>query len=201
MLVHANYDDATAFASECAREVKELIHRMKFPLKEFFGNDSNKKELHKFLKERIAETHCFLDYGHGNETTIFGNNGEVLIDLESASLLKNKICYVIACSCGRKLGEEIVSNGGICFLGFSGIIYYAPDHADLFKECWNSGIKSMISDKNSAEEAYEVMRNTFYTKYRSLIFDNQRVNLQTAYCLRYTRSHVTLIGDEHAKLW
>ena len=198
--MHSAYDSATSFASECAREVKMFLLKTEFEISEFFGVDACVEKVHGHMQFSLSEVQGFLNYGHGNKQTIFGNNGEVLFDISSAGLLKNKICYVLACSAAKVLGKEIVGNGGICFLGFNEDFTYSTSHENLFKVCVNSGIKAMIFEKMTIGEAYERMRETFDQTIVKVVSTAGIYNWLVTVFLREDKNCLELIGDSNASL-
>jgi len=199
--VHSSYDSATHFASECAKEAKNLLLKAKFEIREFFGVNANSEKVQSYLQESLLEIQGFFDYGHGNEQCIFGNNGEILLDTGTAELLKNKICYVLACSAAKMLGKETVKNGGICFLGYKGVFYYSASFEEKFRICANSGIKAMITEKLTVGEAFEKMKTTFDQMILELSLTKGSNGWLAAIFLREDRYSMELIGDGSASIW
>lgn len=201
ILVHSPYDSATIFASDCASEISALLRSRSLQLIELFGADANKKKLQEYLQSNLSQVHCFLDYGHGNETALFGHNDEVLVEMRSAVLLRKKICCVFACSAARQLGKEIIRKGGISFLGFDGDFMFFPPHKEIFKKCINSSVKAMVIDKKPIGMAFEYMKKTFNEMIDYLTSIIGTSNWVAIVCLRIDRDRLELVGDRLASLW
>ena len=202
ILVHAAYDPPTIFASECAVEARQVLNSAKFPVWELCGAQACKAEVHKHLKAVISQVRAFLNYGHGSEAALYGNNGELLLDLDSANLLHKKICYIISCSAAKEFGEHVVSKGGICFLGFNGDFEYSPLHEKVFKMCANSGIKAMIERKTTVVEAVRIMRETFDNMIQHYSGnDKESANWLMLISLLRDREYLVLLGDGSVSLW
>ena len=63
--------------------------------------------------------------GHGNEGSIEGSAGEIVVDVPSAHLLGGAICFARACSVLSVLGRATVEKGCRAFIGYRGKFSFA----------------------------------------------------------------------------
>ena len=201
-LIHGAYDDATIFSSRCAIEIKKILSSAGFQISELRDADACEEKLHKHLKDCLSEVRGFLNYGHGNERTLFGHNGQILLDPDSAGLLSNKICYIFSCLAAKELGGYVIKKGAICLMGFNGEFTYSTMHEDIFRICANSGIKAMIEKKATAKEAFEIMKETFNQMLTRVL--NSRKDYADWLVLIFLvedRDYLELLGKDSASLW
>jgi len=199
--VHAAYDPPSTFASSCAAEVSSMLVSINCTFFEIQGPKACKSEIHKHLLNFSTDTHGFFNYGHGSEVALFGYKGEVILDMSCAHLLRRKICYVISCLAAKEFGRKVISNGGICFLGFGGDFEYSPFYEEIFRACANSGAKAMIQKKTTAGEAFKIMKETFDNAMSNLVKDSNNGNWIVLLSLFRDRDYLRLLGDGSASLW
>lgn len=58
--------------------------------------------------------------GHGTPASIHGHKNDKVIDVKSASLLKEKVVYARSCDALSELGTEAVNKGCKAFIGYKG---------------------------------------------------------------------------------
>jgi len=183
-------------------EIKKMLSLAGFRICELHDIDACKEKVHKHLQDYLSEVRGFFNYGHGNERTLFGHNGEIILDMDSARLLNNKICYVFSCSTAKELGRQTILKGGICFLGFSGEFTYSTSHEGIFRICANSGIKAMIEKRATAKEAFKIMKETFNQMLARLLNGGKDyADWLALVFLVEDRDYLELLGKDSASLW
>ncbi len=112
-----DYDDVTKVFFEYSKEVKQLTHQKGIALKELNIQDANQDNFKKVL-EKLDYSFVFLN-GHGNGCVVAGNKGEIILS-DKINFLEfgKRICYCRSCGSAKKLGVDIVKDGGV-FIGYN----------------------------------------------------------------------------------
>lgn len=74
------------------------------------GKRANRKELTSIIKKTKPHLICFN--GHGNYSSITGQNGETLVKMnDNEKILQGTIVNILACSSGKLLAPSCIRNG------------------------------------------------------------------------------------------
>jgi len=98
--------------------------------------------------------------------------------------------YAMACSCGKKLGYELIEKGCSAFIGYSDDAFVIAPFHDVFCECENFGLKRFVEGEKIGD-AFTEMKAFFNDK----IDEVTSYNAFTASMLRRNRDLLTLMGD------
>jgi hypothetical protein len=64
--------------------------------------------------------------GHGNDDSVTGDDSKDIVSItDDLKIVKGKKIYVRSCSSGKKLGPEIIKNGGAGFVGYQDSFLFA----------------------------------------------------------------------------
>lgn len=122
-----------------------------------------RKKVESYLIKQIPELVIFN--GHGNDSSIAGQNNEVLISVDNNEhLLEGKNVYIRACNAGKTLGPKAMQAGAIGFIGYEKPFRFWSDNnsvnnplqdklAKPFLECSNQVGLSLIKG-HLAREAH-----------------------------------------------
>jgi hypothetical protein len=174
LVTRPKYDDGTEYLSYYASlTIKEAENRG-IKVKDFEGKKVNKEIITKFI-EKVNPQLLFIN-GHGDETSLYGHDDNLLFSVDNLNLLKGKLTYARACNAGEVLGKEVVKGNDGCFIGYKYPFSFWIDPkwsakpnndniAKLYLEPSNEVVISLIRGKNS-QEANE--------KSKKMMLDNMR---------------------------
>jgi hypothetical protein len=82
----------------------------------------DEKNRKKEIKSRLKKTNPDFVFfnGHGTSDSILGYNDEKIVNISSASILREKIVFARSCDALEGLGKEAVEKGCIAFIGHNG---------------------------------------------------------------------------------
>lgn len=107
----------------------------------------------------------FIAYSHGNENALRCNGNSYVKKGVNTRNFSKSLFYTNSCLSGKHLGEELIDNGCLAFIGYVEEIE-APlnkEYENVSINCDNSGIKTFLSDDIPISKAFQRMRN-YYTK-------------------------------------
>lgn len=113
LLTRTRHDTTTHYLYEYCREVVKAAEEKGWRVDEA----NTPKEVQSRLEKTSYELAFFN--GHGNEECICGQDDEVLVGIEDASLLSGKSVYSRTCASLKKLGKEAVSKGCNEYVGYN----------------------------------------------------------------------------------
>lgn len=96
----------------------------------------------------------FISFTHGTETELLkGGNIPFLSTTINEKGLTNSLSYCFACHSGKKLGNTLVENGALAFVGYDKevIVQIFFNALDRFVDCATSGIIYFIGGMNLNE--------------------------------------------------
>ena len=115
----------------------------------------------------------FISYTHGSETELL-NNGTIpfLSDSINVTCLKNSLSYCFACNAGKKLGQSLIDNGAIAFVGYKDELKIQKffNAFNSFIECATFGIilfingDDLFSSIRKMKNRYTDCMDQFYLK-------------------------------------
>jgi len=130
LVTRPNYDAATTYLFHWSKLVLQLAKKKGNQVVDLPASKANKADLLGRL-QKINPKFIFLN-GHGNDTTVFGQDDEALITTkDTMDSFKNMIIYSRSCSSGKRLGPYSVNKGVKAFIGYTQpfIFIYDPSLA------------------------------------------------------------------------
>jgi|YNPMSStandDraft_2_1061718.scaffolds.fasta_scaffold12594_3 hypothetical protein len=171
------------------------------------------------LKKEKANQKIFLSYnkkhspkfinfnGHGNEDNICGFDDKTIINQKNLQLLKNKIVYSLTCESAKKLGQEAIKKGCLCFLGYKNKFYlaylnryqYQPKNdylAKLFLIPSNILVNSILKGLTT-DQAYKKSQQAMIKNFRYMISSNAKsVEKEVASFLWLNIKNQVILGNK-----
>ena len=210
LITQPNFDKTTQYVSAWSEEVEDFSLKRGNKTITLKGRRSNRAEFESVMRKTAPQ--LVMLNGHGNDNEVAGQDNEVILDSKSAEdIIKGKIIYALSCSAAKVLGHDCIKKGTIAFVGYSEEYIFLHSHikvsrpredkrAALFFKPSNQISMSLIKG-NTTKESYQDSKGML----RRTILD--LLNSETSYaervCLPYLTwnyRHLTLLGDEEAKL-
>ncbi|MFQ5863726.1 MAG: hypothetical protein ACE5IW_00695 [bacterium] len=156
-------NDATKFTYIWASKVlKKFLDADVYIVFDLKHKEAMRKKVEGVLHKIVSQVGVVVFYGHGGDsgTSLFGSDGKALIDLQNNQLLKNKICYMIACFSAHILGKDSISaeKKAFSYIGFQDRFVFIPFLEKSFGRCANAGIIKMITDGCTTGDAERTIR-------------------------------------------
>ncbi|MBI2559110.1 hypothetical protein HYW20_07355 [Candidatus Woesearchaeota archaeon] len=148
--------------------------------------------------------------GHGSDTSLFNNQEQEFINVDSADVFKEIVTYAIACNCLVKLGPAAIENGGYSFIGYKNPFWIARDHkyeatplkdkiARPIMECSNIIVKSLLKG-NTVEQSVKKSHENAKESILSLINSKEPLAPASLQALVANDSALDFKGDASAKI-
>ncbi|MDZ4229125.1 MAG: hypothetical protein U1C50_02620 [Patescibacteria group bacterium] len=176
LVTRSNHDEATNYLYYWSAIVIKVAKKKKFSVYDLAGKKANKKIFDSYLKAK-KPTILFLN-GHGNATTITGQDMEPLLEIGIKSAVPETIIYARSCDAGITLGKKLVEDGAKAFIGYNQkfILGYTPGRltrpltdsmAKLFLEPSNLVVFTLIKGQ-TAQKAQDESRQAMRQNYRKM---------------------------------
>lgn len=182
LITRPKYDYTTRYLYSWAEKVKNFAKSRGDKVLDLDDDRANKKEFESVVKKTnpaFMLAFMFLN-GHGNEVSVTGQHGEVLVDEgNSLELLISKVIYALTCRSGRGLGKKSVERGAVAYIGYDEdfIFMYSESKrtrpqddktAALFLDPSNQVAISLLKGQ-AVEEASRRSKDFFVRNIRSLL--------------------------------
>ncbi len=166
-------DDAitTYFSKYVEKKIRPVAEKKGFRIIDLNKEKATKKQVESALK--LEDTPLVLFHGHGNDTSIAGYRGEILINSDdNANLLSGKIVHSLTCNSAQILGKEAISKHNTsAFIGYKEPFFALnnelsvsrPLDDDVAKPFLESSMKvteSLIKG-NTTGEAFKKSQNAY----------------------------------------
>lgn len=190
LITQPDFDRTTRYVSIWSEEVEE------------FSNTRGHK----------TEPQLVMFNGHGNDSEIYGQDNEILLDHRSIeTTIDGRIIYALACSSAKSLGKVCITNRAKAFIGYTDdfiFLHHYPKiskpredkRARLFFKPSNLIPISLIKG-NTTGYSYIASKNLLKKNILELL--TSEVYNEDRICLRYLTwnyQNLTLLGDTKAKL-
>ncbi|MGE0020112.1 MAG: hypothetical protein AB7S72_10635 [Draconibacterium sp.] len=157
--------DLGEFFERCATLTKESADA-DFNIVEINSQSLNELNFQLRAESVNGNSFLFISYTHGSESELLKSGITPFISESiNVSCLKNSLSYCFACYAGKKLGQSLINNGAIAFIGFTDELkiqrYF--NAFDNFIDCATSGILFFFRGDN-LENSIIKMKNK-YTDY------------------------------------
>lgn len=129
-------DDATWYSHQWAEDIKALMMPGTYV-------DLSRNLARRYIveDELIGDEKAILVfYGHGNETSLVGQDKKACVCIANCSLLKNREVYTLSCLSAKNLGVEAWRKGAIYF-GYKEAFSFVTDCEEAFREAANCGFR------------------------------------------------------------
>ena len=202
-----DYDDVTKIFFEYSKEIKDFAKQKGIELKELNREDVNANNFGKVLS-KLNYSFVFIN-GHGSETEVAGNKNEIILSNKiNFKEFGKRICYCRSCESAKKLGVNVVKNGGT-FIGYNKPFkFYCAEKdinnplndrtAKLFLDPSNVVTKVIIKGK-SAGEANNRGKKAILKSINKVLQD-ESYGLQVAVDLWNNHNSQVIHGDENLKI-
>lgn len=198
IIAYDNADpDLGAFFEKCATKTKENTDSS-FNIIEI--NSQSLNDLNLQLKADTVNDKAFLfiSYTHGSETALLKNGiAPFISDSINVTCLKNSFSYCFACNAGKKLGQALIDNGAIAFVGFNDEVkiqkFFNAFHC--FIDCATSGIIFFFNGDDLANSIRKMKAK--YTDYLDQFYLK---DMLTASWFMEQRDSLVLFGDKNTSI-
>lgn len=112
-------------------------------------SDAIRQKTEQALKDNLNA--LLIHYDHGNETSLIGQDGNPVVDLENVILLKARACYNMNCLSARTLGKVAYENGCMSYWGYTNVVSFTTDVEKEFGEAFNYGLLLYVQGKDWKE--------------------------------------------------
>ena len=133
-------------------------------------NSVRLNELSVQLTTLPLETFVFGAYSHGGKNCLVKANASYVSTTINNTCFNNSFFYTFSCSSGYELGENLIENGCLCFIGYNKIISIWSTYINPFFVCANYGLNLFYNGINTFQiveqmkEQYNHEIDTLYTK-------------------------------------
>lgn len=210
LLTRPNYDPATNYLFHWSEQVIKLAKQKALRTIDLVGGKANRAGFTSRVK-KTDPSFIFFN-GHGSETTVEGQDGEVLVSAgDNEHLLEGKIIFARSCSSAKGLGPRSVSVGARAFIGYEEPFVFMIDSkvstrprsdetARLFLEPSNQVATTLIKGHTS-EEADRRAKQAFRRNIRKLLTSETTEDDSSALrFLLWDMNHQICLGNPGATL-
>ncbi|MCX6815686.1 MAG: hypothetical protein NT120_02450 [Candidatus Aenigmarchaeota archaeon] len=121
LITRPEHEYRVAYLHAWSKEILDFALKRNIKFTDFDKKQSTRENVEKYLRKRRPEFVIFNGHGPEDSTAILGHNDEAIIKAgKNTALLKDTIVYARACFSTKVLGNEVISNGGKSYIGYSG---------------------------------------------------------------------------------
>ena len=171
------------------------------------GEKVTRANFESYLRKHGPEI-VFLN-GHGNQTTITGDNNKPILDVRGD--VNTIVIYARSCDAGAVLGQTLVAKNTNAFIGYKRkfTFMYSPDNitkplkdpmAKLFLEPSNLALSTLLK-KHTAEEAHARSQEAMFKNFRKMV--SSQASDEERYGARWLWANINsqvLLGDPKASI-
>lgn len=135
------------FFERCAEQTKAVTNDS-FNIVEINSINLNSLSFQIQAESLNSNTFLFISFTHGTDTELLANGSTPFISgTLNVECLKNCFAYCFACNAGNILGQALIDNEALAFVGFKSELKIQKffNALDSFIECATSGIRYFIS--------------------------------------------------------
>lgn len=124
-----NYEDTTAYLTAWSAEVIEMAKEKGFRVVSLPGKLANRKEFGARMAQH--DPRFVMLNGHGDQRNVYGQDGEVLLEMGDEHLLAGKVAYALSCYSLMELGASCASKGADAYIGYAlpFMFYFDPSRS------------------------------------------------------------------------
>jgi hypothetical protein len=134
----------------------------------------------------------FVALTHGNNEQLISN--EVYVSANNSNSFSNSFFYTCACSSGSSLGNILINNGCLVYVGYYSTVYIHEDYSSVFYKCQNFALKSFLTTEESIKTSYDKMVNYYDQEIDRLVMGSMD-DVLAASSLVSNRNSLILLGD------
>lgn len=117
LITRPNHDITTNYLCFWTEPVITLVKNKGLTFYDLLGPKASRKNFVSYLEN--TPDFVFIN-GHGSENLITGDKNEIILDKENVSFTsKIKIVYARSCQAAKILGELLIKNGVLTFIGYT----------------------------------------------------------------------------------
>jgi len=165
----ADFEIATRYLHAWTNPMIGLANTLGNNVIDLSGNSATKANFENYIRSR--DPYFFIGCGHGQVDRLGGQNNEIILDDQNASLMRGRIVYLYSCNTGAFLGKKLVDEGAVGYIGFqTEFKFYISDPpmpnptsdtlAKPFFESGNAIIEAILKGK-TIQDAYMAAINSF----------------------------------------
>lgn len=204
LITRPQYEITTYYLFYWSKPVISTANQMGIKVIDLDRNRATKKELTSVIKK--INPILILFNGHGDESSIAGHEGEVLIKAgENEILLKGRVVYALSCSSGKELGPKTIESGTLTYIGYKeDFVFWTNEHfsskpledprAKLFLEASNQIALSLFKGSTTLE-ALKGAKQMFLRNTQSLLASNSEDRFLVPYLI-WDMQHLVLLGNQ-----
>ncbi len=136
------------------------------------ANDFDRAFIENIISSLNEKPFLFIAYSHGETTAIICRddyNKVVIAKGINCYLLANSFVYTFCCEIGKELGEHLVAQNAMTFIGYDKKVGYIPNYEQEFIDCANFAVKEFLTG-NTIGEALEKSKK-YHNQIRDTIKD------------------------------
>lgn len=185
------------FFERCAEQTKAVTNDS-FNIVEINSINLNSLSLQIQAESFNSNAFLFISFTHGTDTELLANGSTPFIsDTLNVECLKNCFAYCFACNAGNKLGQALIDNEALAFVGFKSELKIQR-HFGAFKsfiDCATSGIRYFILGDN-----LEISTNKMKLKYTDCVDQYYPKDLIIASWFMEHRDSLVILGKSDIKI-
>ena len=138
----------------------------------------------------------FIAYSHGNDTMLYTvDDSRYVVKDVNSHVFVGALFYSNACLIGRDLGQNLVDNGCIAFIGFNEKIeaFKFDQYKNISISCDNAALKFFFAQDVTIYDAYKAMKSQYTNQIDRL--ENFKDMLYAGY-LAAAREALIFIGNK-----
>ncbi len=143
-----------SFFQICMEDLSTFFNSI--PIKPIVLDSARLNDLSVQLTTEPLNTFVFGAYSHGNINCLLKANTSYVSTTINNTCFENSFFYTFSCSCGFELGDNLIQNGCLCFIGYNKIISIWSTYIQPFVICANHGLKLFYSGINTYQIVEEM---------------------------------------------
>ncbi|MBI5038142.1 MAG: hypothetical protein HZC01_05570 [Candidatus Kerfeldbacteria bacterium] len=118
LITRPEYEDTTRYLSCWSDFILNESKGKGFERIDLSKKKANKERFLGILRKKSGIRMLVVLNGHGDDRAVAGQDNEIIMSVEDAALLSDKIIYARACSSAKELGPSAVSSGALAYIGY-----------------------------------------------------------------------------------
>lgn len=116
LITRPEHDPATRYLSRWSEEIIKKAEEKGINVIDLFRNKANRKRVIGTLEKR--DPGLVVLNGHGSESSVEGHDNETILKESDKKVVESKIIFARSCKSAKSLGQSIVNQGAIAYLGY-----------------------------------------------------------------------------------
>ena len=208
IIIRTKHDTPTEYLFVWTRSIISEAEQKGFNVYKIEGSKVNFKNFEKRIK-KIKPSFVFFN-GHGTKSSLWDNNKEEFINLESSHLLKETVTYARACNSLVELGAKAVKKGCEAFVGYKKKFWIPRWHKTTCRplkdlaakpvlECSNLVASQLLKGK-TVKEAIEKSHEQTDKEIVDLIYSQEPFASPALAALIHNNSALDFKGNSSARI-